>query len=86
MRFNIQFPSAELRKSVLPLVANLVVVLVALWLVSDASLSKSEFITDIILITGQGKNRHRGVIQHQIRSQIRDGSVRQGEQKGVEHG
>ena len=86
MRFNIQFPSAELRKSVLPLVANLVIVLVALWLVSDAPLSKSEFITDIILITGQGKSRHRGLIQTQIRSRIRDGWVRQGGRKGVEDG
>jgi len=86
MRFNIQFPSTELRKSVLPLVANLVVILVALWLVSDASLSKSEFITDIILITGQGKSRHWGLIQTQIRSWIQDGWVRQGGQKRVEHG
>jgi len=86
MRFNIQFPSTELRKSVLPLVANLVVVLVALWLVSDASLSKSKFITDIILITGQGKSRHQGLIQTQIQSRIQDGWVRQGGQKGVEHG
>jgi len=44
MRFNIQFPNADLRKSVSPLVANFVVVLAALWLVSDASLSMSELI------------------------------------------
>jgi len=73
MCFNIQLPSADLHKSVLPLVANLVIVLVALWLVSDASLSKSELITDIILITGQGKSHHRGLIQSQIQNRIQDG-------------
>jgi hypothetical protein len=41
---NIRFPNADSR--ILLLVVNLATILAALWLVSDASLSNSELITD----------------------------------------